>query len=724
MQGWTTMSQQSAPTTPADEIVAASSAQAREPEVTLVEGSTFCLSGRDGSLDGSARGLYHRDTRVLSDLELLIDDVAPEILTVIPEQPFSCRFVGRTRQLPGHPEATLMVERRRFVGAGMREDIVLTNQSTDDVEIALQLRVDADFSDIFEIRGMPGRDRTITATSAPGRLEFRLDNAADDRGVAISAAGWQGSENALAITATVPARGSWTTTVQVLPIMDGAEQAPAFPTDNPEQESAPAGRLAAWNAAAPRISVENSGLERALTISRRDLGALRISDDDHPEDDAVAAGAPWFMTLFGRDSLLTSSMMLPYFPDLAMGTLRSLARLQGTVENPQTEEQPGKILHEVRRGADPSLALGGASVYYGSIDSTPLFVTVVGQALRWGLPRDEIKELMPAVDRAMSWITDFGDRDGDGFLEYIRTADHGLDNQGWKDSGDSINFADGRLAEGPIALAEVQGYAYAAFRARADLAAAFGADPQPWQSSADDLRQRFQESFWVPQLDCYAIALDGSKTAVDTATSNVGHCLWSGIVPDEMAGHIVDRLMSPAMFTGFGIRTLSDDAGRYNPASYHNGSVWPHDTVLVAAGIARYGFRSDAERVLAGLLDAAESYGGRLPELFCGFDRDEMPIPVPYPTACSPQAWAAAVPFQMLTTALGLDADLPRRRFIAGPAMDLIGRTRVSGLRFGAATLAVNANEEAVEVSGLPFSVDLLSTDETAEPPGQANSAV
>lgn len=687
-----------------DEIAAAASALARESGVTLVEGSTFCLSDKSSNFSGTADGLYFADTRVLSTFELTADDQAPEILAVVPDQAYSCLFVGRGSRREGEHEATLMIERHRFVGDGMREDIVLNNHSTEDVRVRLALRIESDFADIHEIRGIGRRSREIGRQATTGRITWQLGNGVDQRTVMITAPGWQPTQEGMTIEATIPASGSWSSTIQVQPGIGDHHQEPAFPVDLPTAQSKPRIRAQAWRDEAPKITTSHPVLDRALMISRRDLGALRIAEDDHPDDTAVAAGAPWFMTLFGRDSLLTSSMMLPYFGDLALGTLRSLARLQGTTDNPQNEEQPGKILHEVRRSSDLSLALGGTGVYYGSIDSTPLFVIVVSQALRWGLPIDEIAELMPAVDRAMSWITDYGDQDGDGFLEYLRTADHGLDNQGWKDSGDSVNFADGRLAIGPIALAEVQGYAYAAFRARAELANAFDQDQQPWLDRADDLQRRFHQAFWLPEQDFYAIALDGDKTPVDTATSNIGHCLWSGIVPDEAAGPVVDRLMSPGMFTGFGIRTLADNAGRYNPASYHNGSVWPHDTVLVASGIARYGYRAEAERILAGLLDAAASYGGRLPELFCGFDRDELPVPIRYPTACSPQAWAAAVPYQLLTTALGLDANLPQRQLVAGPAMGLLGRTRVSGLRLGAAALALETDGESVEVSGLPFS--------------------
>jgi glycogen debranching enzyme len=372
-----------------------------------------------------------------------------------------------------------------------------------------------------------------------------------------------------------------------------------------------------------------------------------------------------------------------------------------------SEEQPGRILHEVRLGADLSLALGGESVYYGSIDSTPLFVMLVGEALRWGAPTEELRELLPTVDRALRWIDEYGDRDGDGFVEYQRSTDRGLLHQGWKDSFDSISFADGRAAYPPIALAEVQGYVYAAFRARADLAEAFGESDlaAQWSQRAEELKRRFHEAFWLPEAGRYALALDGDKRPVDAPASNIGHCLWTGIVAEEVAETVVKELLAPASFSGFGIRTLASGAGAFNPVSYHNGSVWPHDTALVAAGMARYGFRDEAARVLSGLLDAAGAFGGRLPELFCGFDRDSVPVPVPYPTSCSPQAWAAGVPYLVLTTALGLRADLPRGVFEVADPMPFLGPVRVAGLRLGGHALTLRGDGEQMRVEGLPDGV-------------------
>jgi glycogen debranching enzyme len=685
-----------------EEVAASSGVVARDSQVTLVEGSSFCVSDHAGRIEpGSAHGLFVRDTRVLSRWQLYVDGQPVEPLTVVSEQPFSCRFIGRCAPRPGHADATLITDVRRYVGQGMREDITLRNHGSEAAGVEVHLRVDADFADLFEVK-----DRRVTGGRLVGRRNVGsdvvhwLEHTADQRGVRITAPGAQATSEGITFRAVVPAHGSWTATVEVLPSVSGREIAAAFPTDRPVESAAPARRMQGWTAAAPTIEVGHPGLAAALAISRRDLGALRIVDADHPDDDVVAAGAPWFMALFGRDSLLTSTMLLPYMPGLALGTLRTLARLQGRREDAMTEEQPGRILHEVRLGADLSLALGGDSVYYGSIDSTPLFVMLVGRALQWGVPVEQVRELEPAVDRAMHWIEAYGDRDGDGFVEYQRSTDRGLLNQGWKDSFDAIAFADGRPARTPIALAEVQGYVYAAHLARAELAEALGGDGEPWRQRAAELKRRFHEAFWLPEVGCYALALDGDKRPVDVVASNVGHCLWTGIVDDDVAGQVVEHLVSPQLFTGFGIRTLSTDATSYNPVSYHNGSVWPHDTVLAAAGIARYGFRDEAARVLGGLLDAAEAFGGRLPELFCGFDRDEVPVPVPYPTSCSPQAWAAGVPYELLRIAVGLEADVPHGRLTAQAALPLAGEIRIGGLRLGHRTVSVRADTAGATVEG------------------------
>jgi glycogen debranching enzyme len=427
-----------------------------------------------------------------------------------------------------------------------------------------------------------------------------------------------------------------------------------------------------------------------LQRSGEDLGALRIFDPEHPDLEVVAAGAPWFMALFGRDSLLTSWMTLPWVPALARGTLHTLARLQGDATDLLSEEEPGRILHEVRLGLDASRAIGGSSVYYGSVDATPLFVMLVGEAARWGMDDDDVAALLPAVDRALAWVTEYGDGDGDGFVEYQRKTDRGLLNQGWKDSADAISFRDGRRAHGTIALAEVQAYVYGAYRARAMLARRTGEATVAarWDERADTLRRRFDEAFWMPALRHHALALDGDKRQVDSLASNLGHCLWAGIVDDRRVDALVEHLLSPEMFTGWGVRTLSSAMTSYNPVSYHNGSVWPHDNALLVAGLVRYGRHDAAARIAQALVETAGAFGGRLPELFCGFGREDLPFPVPYPTSCSPQAWAAATPIALATSLLGVDPD---QEAFDSHLPSSWGRVRLDGVHVGGRRVGVDS---------------------------------
>ncbi len=458
-------------------------------------------------------------------------------------------------------------------------------------------------------------------------------------------------------------------------------------------------------------------LAQVLRRTESDLGALLIHDTGGKRW-YVAAGAPWFMTLFGRDSLLTAWMALPLDVDLSIGTLRLLARAQGRREDPVTEEQPGRILHEVRRGPASEDVLGG-SVYYGSIDATPLFVMLLGECWRWGADQAIVRSLLPAADAALAWAEQYGDRDGDGFIEYRRATDLGLIHQGWKDSFDGINDASGRPAEPPIALCEVQGYQYAALLTRADLADAFG-DAElahRLRQRADTLRAKFLESFWLPEQGWYAIALDKDKRPVDALTSNVGHCLWTGIAADEHVALLIERLSGPEMDSGFGLRTLATTMGAYNPMSYHNGSVWPHDTAIAVAGLLRYRHLPGAvelgERLATGLLDAAELFGARLPELFCGFPRQQFSVPVPYPTSCSPQAWASAAPLLLVRSFLGLEPDVPGRRLTVRPRLPAAwGRIALTDLVLGSATVHVEARGRKATTQGLPPDWELVTSDE------------
>jgi glycogen debranching enzyme len=343
---------------------------------------------------------------------------------------------------------------------------------------------------------------------------------------------------------------------------------------------------------------------------------------------------------------------------------------------------------------------------------------LLGELSRWGIPESDIQALLPSADRALDWISEFGDRDGDGFVEYARTSDQGLRNQGWKDSWDGVNFADGSLAEPPIALCEVQGYVYAAYLARAEIAAVIGdqATEVRWADRAAQLKEQFNDRFWMPDRGYYAIALDRHKRQVDACASNMGHCLWSGIVDRDKAGPVAERLLSPDMFSGWGVRTLATSMGAYNPASYHNGSVWPHDNALIAAGLMRYGFVEYAQRVAVGLFDAAERFNGRLPELFCGFPRAQYRDPIPYPTSCSPQAWAAATPIQLVRTLLRFDPHISRGQLFLAPALPAgFGRLQVRHAPVADDRVDIDVTGQAVTVHGLPDAVRLIQ--QPAPPP-------
>lgn len=677
-------------------------------QVTLVEGSTFCVSGTNGDITPHhSDGLFVQDTRVLSRWQLRVDGAEVEALSHIPAEPFEARFIGRLPTRPGNVEPTLIVERHRMIGTSLREDVTIHNHGLEPAGLDVSLHVEADFADLFEVKeGRISRTLEVDSIADAGGLTLALRDGVDEQwSVRATAKGARTVPGAMIFQVVVPAGGSWQVSLEARPTVAGSELDQSFPLERPLEQAVPAQRMRDWRDRTANFAVDNPVLSMALGTSLRDLGALRIIDPEHPDDNVVAAGAPWFMALFGRDSLLTSAMLMPFAPKLAMGTLRTLARLQGKRESPMSEEQPGKILHEVRLGTDASLALGGEQVYYGSIDSTPLFVILVGKALKWGVPHDELAQLKPAVDAAVDWIERYGDQDGDGFVEYQRGSDRGLLNQGWKDSADSMVHADGTLATGPIALAEVQGYTYAALRAAADLEDALGDDParaEALRARAAELQRRFHEAFWMPEEDYYALALDGAKQQLRSVTSNIGHCLWSGIIPKQYAGRVVERLVAPDMFSGFGIRTLSSSAARYNPVSYHNGSVWPHDTILGASGIARYGYKDEAMTIATGLVDALEAFRGRLPELFCGFDRADKPSPVPYPTSCSPQAWAAAVPFEILRIGLGLEVDVTRRTYRLETAPALMGRTSLTALPVGERQIDITADEESVRVDGIP----------------------
>jgi glycogen debranching enzyme len=682
--------------------------------VTLVEGSAFLICSASGEVaPESAEGFFFRDTRFLSGWSVRINGEVPETLARSNPDPYSATFVSRARPRVGRADSDLMVERRIYVGRGMREDLSVRNFGEEPAYCALEIRFEADFADLFAVKEtrLPA-GVSATAEDEGESIVFRHKNGSHQRSLRISFSHPPVLDGPIARwELIIPPKDGWALSQQFACGIDGGEIEPRWLIGQPIARAKPAERMAAWRRSIPIVDTDHEGLRAVVARSAEDLGALRIFDPDFPERTVVAAGAPWFMTLFGRDSLITAWMALIVDPELALGTLQTLARFQGTDVRPYNEEEPGRILHEMRFGEASSLSLGGGTIYYGTADSTPLFVMLLGELRRWGLAREAVDDLLPHADRALDWIQKFGDRDGDGYIEYQRTSDRGLRNQGWKDSVDGIRFADGRLAEPPIALAEVQGYTYGAYLARAFFAAEQGdvALSNELRARAIELKKAFNRDFWLEDRGWVAMGLDRDKKPIDALASNMGHCLWTGILDADKADLVAKKLGGPDMFTGWGVRTLGSSMVGYNPISYHCGSVWPHDNAIVAAGLMRYGHVREAQRVIMAVIDAAMAQGGRLPELYSGLDRLELPLVVPYPTSCSPQAWAAASPLLMLRTLLRLDPWVPRGKVWLHPALpDQIGRLRVGRIPLAGARVSVSVDGDSVEVDGLPADLELV----------------
>jgi glycogen debranching enzyme len=656
--------------------------------LTLVDAADFCLSAHSGDIrSGTPHGLFLLDSRFVSQFELRVDGGAVEPLGASVDDPSRATFFGRV-------DASLVVLRKRTLARGLHEEITVRNYGMETRTFVVQLAVDADFADLFEVKenrversGWYGQD------VLPGsmRLARRQGTSLRETIVEVDGADIRGGR--ITWHVTLAPRGSWSTSVTVAAVVN-ADRLQASPTL----------AHATWHADVPRVETDDPSFRRAVARASVDLGSLRIFDPEFPDRAVVAAGAPWFMSPFGRDSLLTAWMALVVDPDLALGVLETLARFQGTKVDHATEEEPGRILHEMRFGHAASPHLGGSQLYYGTADATPLFVMLLGELRRWGLATEVVDRLLPHAERALDWMIHRGDRDGDGYIEYQRSTLTGLANQGWKDSWDGIRYGDGTVAEPPIALCEVQGYAYAAYLARAHFAEEIGdaATRAFWSERAAALRAAFNRDFWLEDRGWFAVGLDAEKRPIDSLASNQGHCLWTGIVDEDKAASVADALLSPEMFSGWGVRTLAADEPAYNPVSYHCGSVWPHDNAIIAAGLIRYGFVDHAHRLMRGILDVAEANDGRLPELLSGIGRDELAVPAAYPTSCEPQAWAAATPLLFLRLLLRLDPWVPHGRVTVAPALPAwMSRLEVAHIPLGGRRIDVAVSRDDVHVRGL-----------------------
>jgi glycogen debranching enzyme len=694
-----------------DEInVANHAASAGKGDLTLVQGTTFCISSANGDMSASLpQGVFFEDTRFISDWVLKLQGLPVEPLSSAAPEPFHAVFVGRAGR-KDHTDSALLIDRERRLGAGLTEALTVHNYSNRTLKCRISLYADADFASLFDVKeSRRVRGGRCNRSWSEAGLTLESERESRTRRITVAFPGARFEGDGLVLETAIAAHGTWSGNISATPVLDEAPGRGAAGAGDPA--TAAMRRVMAWRKSMPRATLRNKAVERVIKRSQEDLGSLRIFNPDHPDRAVVAAGAPWFMALFGRDSLFASFMSLLLDASLAKGTLLTLADHQGTKVDAASEEEPGRILHEVRLGATAGLALGGSGVYYGTADATPLFVIVLAELSRWGLDDEAMRRLLPAADKALQWIEDYGDLDGDGFIEYQRKTEKGLRNQGWKDSSDGINFADGTLAEPPIALCEVQGYAYAAYVGRALLARAAGDahTAENCVAKALSLKQAFNKQFWLPDRGYFAVALDGDKKPVDALASNMAHCLWTGIIDDDKAALVAAHLMSADMFTGWGIRTLAASMGAYNPASYHNGSVWPHDNAVAAAGLMRYGFVDEARNVAYSLLEAADHFNGRLPELFCGLDRSRYPEPVPYPASCSPQAWASAAPVQLIRTLLRFDPGLPWKELWLAPTLPPQStHFHFDNVPFaGEGRLSVHIDGRSVSVHGLPEDIRL-----------------
>jgi glycogen debranching enzyme len=684
--------------------------------ISVLEGNTFVVSRPNGDVDagpGEPHGLFHRDTRHLSRWLLTVDGKQLDALSTDDTKSFSASFFLVPGTGSEYTDATLSLIRRRVVGDGFFEELTVLNHGNERIRPEITIAAGADFADLFQVK-----DATI---ERPGKEFARVDDGVLVLGY--ERAGYiretwirphdertELRDDSIVLRPPIGPHGSWSTWIEVVTAVDGTpaghERTRYRPGEEPQARAPSLARpgvhpgLSELIRLAPVLETDWEPLKLTYARSIVDLAALRFYPQQGSEAAVPAAGLPWFQTLFGRDSLITSYQSLHVDPDLAATTLDVLASLQGTRHDDFRDEEPGKILHELRFGELTAFEERPHSPYYGSADGTMLFVILLDEYERFTGDTERVRRLEPNARAALAWIDKDGDRDADGYVEYERrNTESGLENQCWKDSWNSILFADGTLAELPRATCELQGYAYDARRRGARLARDVWDDEAlaaKLERQAEELKRSFNDDFWLEERGYYALALDGDKKPVDALTSNIGHLLWSGIVDEDRAEHVVTHLLEKRLFSGWGVRTMAEGDGGYNPIGYHQGTVWPHDNSLIAAGLRRYGYDAEAATIAFAILEAAQYFLGRLPETFAGYPRELTEYPVEYPTACSPQAWATATPLLLLRVLLGLE---PKNGQVAlDPALpEHIKQLALRGLPGPAGTYDADARKKAAD---------------------------
>ncbi len=668
--------------------------------ITILEGSTFCICDELGDVGGwPTSGLFAEDTRFLSILQLTVNRSRPLLLSSGKVDYFSAAFYMRNPPVDGLLQDEISIVRERFVGEAMQDRLMLQNQAMRPVAFDLTLEIGSDFADIFAVKdydfalGDPAH-----AEPLPPLVQPRFDEEqnqfvlADESGfpaqtqVILSRPGRIEKDGQITYRVELEPRERWDLRLDIIPSPDGEHVVPRLAERRFGDEIARVREsLAAWQLRVPQLRSNWDDLGRSFARSVSDIASLRMRGSGDGMEKLPAAGMPWFMAVFGRDTLITCLQTLLFGPELAVTALQALRELQSQVDDPVLDAEPGKIVHEVRNG---KAARHWHGAYYGTVDATPLYLILLSEIWRWTDDTTLVRDFRDSAMAALEWISKRGDLDGDGMVEYKKRSRRGLDNQSWKDSHDSQRFADGRIADPPIAPCEVQGYVYDAKRRIAELAREVWRDREladRLEREAAELYERFNERFWVSERNgYYALALDAEKNPVDSLCSNIGHLLWSGIVPDERVDAVVDQLMGDALWTGWGVRTMSSADRGFNPLAYHNGTVWPHDNSLIAWGLARYGRWPEAHRIIRQMLTAGRHFDYQLPEVFAGMPRTETRFPIAYPTAARPQAWAAGTPVLLLQLLLGLVPDRVQNTLETNAPSELpawAGSLRLSGVR-------------------------------------------
>lgn len=677
----------------------------------LKNANSFAVFDEFGQIQASgpaAEGLFFEDTRYLSRLALTICGARPLLLssTVTEGNTMLSVDLANPEATDGHsgiaPASIHVLDEITLGRDALFATVHIRNYGREPAALELRIELDADFVDMFEVRGMHRARRGTVApvhiAAAGPVFAYRGLDHVTRRSVVTLEPPPQLKGGCACWALSLAPCASWSAELEVRCERDDRPVRRTSHRDTRAEE-------ATWSAERREritgISAGNATFDDWLRCSRGDLHMLitQTADGLYPY-----AGVPWFSTAFGRDGLITALESLWIDPDLAAGTLRFLAASQATTVDPKADAEPGKILHETRLGEMAALGEVPFGRYYGTIDATPLFVVLADAYYQRTGDRRLIADLWPHVEAAIAWMETYGDVDGDGFIEYRRKAQGGLDNQGWKDSRDAIFHADGTLAAAPIALAEVQGYAYAAYTGAASLALALGraGRAEELTAKAEELKDRFDAAFWLDDLGTYALALDGAKRPLRVVSSNAGHALFAGIARANRASRVAETLLSSAAYSGWGIRTIAAGEARYNPMSYHNGSVWPHDNALIALGFARYGLKAPALRVMDGLFGAAQGFAlKRLPELFCGFARRSNAGPTAYPLACAPQAWSAAAVFALLAAVIGISfvPGQQQIRFFRPALPSWLPEVRFTNLRLGEASIDLVLRRDGGAVS-------------------------